>query len=86
LQVAWPNVPFPAPPATDKPDTYLQASVLRAQTQGIGIAAWDEHAGILQVDVLYKPSGRRDQAAQCGRRRCSVVRARDAHAERQRSG
>jgi hypothetical protein len=56
LQVAWPNVPFPAPPATDKPDTYLQASVLRAQTQGIGIAAWDEHAGILQVDVLYKPS------------------------------
>lgn len=55
LQVAWPNVPFPAPPATDKPDTYLQASVLRAQTQGIGIAAWDEHAGILQVDVVYKP-------------------------------
>jgi hypothetical protein len=56
LQVAWPNVPFPAPPATDKPDTYLQASVLRAQTQGIGISAWDEHAGILQVDVLYKPA------------------------------
>lgn len=54
LQVAWPNVPFPATPTTDRPDTYLQASVLRAQTQGVGIAAWDEHAGILQVDVLYK--------------------------------
>lgn len=54
LQVAWPNRPFPAPPATDKPDTYLQASLLRAETQGIGISAWDEYAGILQVDVLYK--------------------------------
>lgn len=54
LQVAMPNVPFPAPPASDKPDTYLAATVLRAQAQGIGISAWDEHAGVLQVDVLYK--------------------------------
>lgn len=54
LQVAWPNRTFPEPPAVDKPDTYLQASLLRAPTQGIGIAAWDEHAGILQVDVVYK--------------------------------
>jgi hypothetical protein len=50
LQVAWPNKTF----GPDKPDTYLQASLLRAETQGIGIAAWNEHAGILQVDVLYK--------------------------------
>lgn len=50
LQVAWPNKAF----GPDKPDTYLQASLLRAETQGIGIAAWNEHAGILQVDVLYK--------------------------------
>lgn len=55
LSVAYPNVPFPAPPAVDRPDTYLQASILRAPTQGVGIAAWDEHAGILQIDVVYKP-------------------------------
>lgn len=53
LQVAYPNVPFPAS-GSDKPDTYLQASLLRGATQGIGISQWDEHAGILQVDVLYK--------------------------------
>jgi hypothetical protein len=53
LKVAMPNVSFPAA-GTVKPDTYLQASLLRAATQGIGINAWDEHAGILQVDVLYK--------------------------------
>ncbi|WP_448043812.1 phage tail terminator-like protein [Bradyrhizobium liaoningense] len=52
LQVAWPNKTF----GPDKPDTYLQASLLRAETQGIGISAWNEHAGILQVDVLYKPA------------------------------
>lgn len=54
LQVAYPNKAFPTPPAVDKPDTYLQASLLRASTRGIGINAWDERAGILQVDVLYK--------------------------------
>lgn len=50
LQVAWPNKVF----GPDKPDTYLKASLLRAPTQGIGIAAWDEHTGLLQVDVVYK--------------------------------
>jgi hypothetical protein len=30
LQVAWPNVPFPAPPASDKPDTYLRRRFSRA--------------------------------------------------------
>jgi predicted secreted protein len=53
LQVAYPNVPFPAAGAT-KPDTYLEANQLRADVQGIGISAWDEHAGIFQVDVVYK--------------------------------
>jgi hypothetical protein len=52
LQVAMPNVPFPAT-GTDKPDTYLQASLLRVPTQAVGVAAWNEHAGILQVDVVY---------------------------------
>lgn len=55
LQVAWPNVPFPAPPSSDKPDTFLQARILRAPTQGVGISAWNEHVGILQIDVVYKP-------------------------------
>jgi hypothetical protein len=50
LQVAWPNKVF----GPDKPDTYLRASLLRAETQPIGIAAWNEHVGILQVDVVYK--------------------------------
>ena len=50
LQVAWPNKTF----GPDKPDTYLQASLLRGNVQTVGISAWDEHAGILQVDVLYK--------------------------------
>lgn len=53
LQVAYPNVPFPAAGAV-KPDTYLEANQLRAETQGIGISAWNEHAGVLQVDVVYK--------------------------------
>jgi hypothetical protein len=53
LQVAWPNKQFPASGSV-KPDTYLAASLLRAETRGIGISAWNEHAGILQVDVLYK--------------------------------
>ncbi|MGJ5032355.1 phage tail terminator-like protein [Bradyrhizobium sp. HKCCYLS2038] len=55
IPTAYPNVSFPAPPAVDRPDTYLQASILRAPTQSVGIAAWDEHAGILQIDVVYKP-------------------------------
>jgi predicted secreted protein len=53
LQVAYPNVPFPASGAT-KPDTYLEAHQLRADVQAVGISAWNEHAGILQVDVVYK--------------------------------
>lgn len=52
LQVAWPDVPFPANGGT-KPDTYLEARQLRAETQTIGINAWDDHAGIFQVDVVY---------------------------------
>ena len=52
LQVAWPNVPFPVAGQT-KPDTYLEAHQLRADTQTIGINAWDDHAGIFQVDVVY---------------------------------
>lgn len=53
LQVAYPNVPFPAAGAS-KPDTYLEAHQLRAETQAIGISAWNEHAGIFQIDVVYK--------------------------------
>lgn len=55
VPVAVPNVQFPAT-GSDKPDTYLEASILRAPTQGIGISAWDERVGILQVDVVYKPN------------------------------
>jgi hypothetical protein len=51
LLVAYPNAVFP-PAGSDKPTTYLKASLLRVGAQGIGISAWDEHAGILQVDVL----------------------------------
>lgn len=54
VPVAMPNVTFPAS-GSDTPDTYLQARMLRAPTQGVGISAWNEHAGILQVDVVYKP-------------------------------
>lgn len=53
LQVALPNVAFPAAGQT-LPDTYLDAHQLRADTQGIGISAWNEFAGIFQVDVVYK--------------------------------
>ena len=56
LQVAWPDTVFPAAGQV-KPDTYLEANQLRAETQGIGISAWDEHAGIFQVDVVNKPNG-----------------------------
>lgn len=58
LPVAYPDVAFPAAGQT-KPDNYLEAAILRAQTQGIGISAWDEHAGILQVTVVTKqfPAG-----------------------------
>ena len=49
LQVAYPNVTF----GPDKPDTYLRASLLRVPTQTIGVSAWDEHGGILQVDVMH---------------------------------
>lgn len=52
LLVAYPNVAFPAAGQV-KPDTYLVASVLRAETRPIGISRWDERAGILQVDVVY---------------------------------
>lgn len=51
LPVAYPNVAF-NPPASGP---YLVANApLRATTQGIGISAWDEHAGIFQVDVVYR--------------------------------
>jgi hypothetical protein len=56
LPVAYPDVVFPKAGQT-KPDSYLDVSVLRAQTQGIGISAWDEHAGILQVTVVTKQGG-----------------------------
>jgi hypothetical protein len=53
LLVAYPNVTFPAAGQT-KPTTYLEAhSPLRANTSAIGISAWNEHAGIFQVDVVY---------------------------------
>lgn len=53
LKIAYPNVPFPKEGET-KPDTYLEAHQLRAPTQALGISAWDERAGIWQVDVVYK--------------------------------
>lgn len=52
LPIAMPNVAFPKA-GDDKPDLYLRASLLRAPTRTVGIAAWDEHTGILQVDVVY---------------------------------
>lgn len=54
VPVAFLNVQYPAT-GSDKPDTYLEARILRAPTQGIGVSAWNEHVGILQVDVVYKP-------------------------------
>jgi hypothetical protein len=53
LSVAYPDVVFPKGGQT-KPDNYLDVSILRAATQGFGINAWDEHAGILQVTVVTK--------------------------------
>jgi hypothetical protein len=51
LPVAYPNVTFTPP--TSGP--YLHAHApLRAATQAVGISAWDEHAGIFQVDVVYR--------------------------------
>lgn len=50
LPVAWPDVAF-NPPASG---LYLDVHQLRAETTGIGISAWDEHSGILQVDVVAK--------------------------------
>lgn len=38
--------------------------MLRAQTVGIGISAWDEHAGILQVTVVTKKGGGTKQPTQ----------------------
>jgi hypothetical protein len=56
--VASPDVTFP-PKGQIKPDQWIEAAILRAQTQGIGINAWDEHAGIFQVTVVTKqnPAG-----------------------------
>lgn len=55
LQVAYPDVAF-TPPATGQ---WLEAVVMRAQTTGIGISRWDNHAGILQVTVVTQanPAG-----------------------------
>lgn len=54
LPVAYPNIAFPAAGQT-KPDVYLEArSPLRAETQQLGISAWDTHVGIFQIDVVYK--------------------------------
>lgn len=53
LPVAYPDVTFPVEGQT-KPVNYLDVSILRAPTAGIGISAWDEHAGILQVTVVTK--------------------------------
>jgi hypothetical protein len=52
LQVAYPNVTFPAA-GTTKPATYLEAHQLRSGAQYVGISAWSEHSGIFQVDVVY---------------------------------
>ena len=55
LPVAYPDVAFTSPAGGQ----WLEAVVLRAAPQGIGISAWDEHAGILQVTVVTKqfPTG-----------------------------
>jgi hypothetical protein len=55
LPVAYPDVVF-TPPAIGN---YLECAILRAATAGVGISAWDEHAGILQVTVVTKqfPAG-----------------------------
>jgi hypothetical protein len=54
LLVAYPNVPFP-PAGVTKPATYLEARApLRVGAQAVGISAWNEHAGIFQVDVVYQ--------------------------------
>jgi hypothetical protein len=57
LQVAWPNIDFPGknPDGSPKvkPETYLEARQLRAGTEALGISAWNDHAGIFQVDVVY---------------------------------
>jgi hypothetical protein len=58
LPVSYPDVVFPAVGQT-KPDNYLEAAILRAQTAAVGLSKWDEHAGILQVTVVTKqfPAG-----------------------------
>jgi hypothetical protein len=58
LPVVYPDVEFPAA-GQAKPSSWIEAVILRAQTRGIGISAWDEHAGILQVTVVTQenPAG-----------------------------
>lgn len=52
LPVAYPDVAF-TPPAGGQ---WIEVAVLRARTQGVGISAWDEHAGIFQVTVVTPKS------------------------------
>lgn len=74
VPVAYPNTGFPGKNADGtpkaKPDTYLEAHQLRAETRPVGISAWDERPGIFQVDVVYlkqdgtiKPTQIADQIA-----------------------
>lgn len=54
IPVAYPNVTFPAASSQAKPDIYLEARLMRAGSQPVGISEWNELPGILQVDVVYK--------------------------------
>lgn len=74
VPVAYPNTGFPGKNADGtpktKPDTYLEAHQMRAETQPLGVSAWDERPGIFQIDVVYlkqdgviKPTEIADQVA-----------------------
>jgi hypothetical protein len=54
LPVSYPDPPAPFVKPTTGP--WLEASFLPAATSAIGISAYDEHVGLLQVTVVY-PNG-----------------------------
>ncbi len=53
VPVAWPDTEFPKGGAA-KPDLYFEVHQLRTTPAPIGVSAWDDRAGILQVDVVQK--------------------------------
>ena len=74
VPVAWPDTEFPGKDVSGaekaKPDLYFEVHQLRADPAPIGISAWDDRAGILQVDVVsnqfrgqIKPTQYADQIA-----------------------